>query len=629
MTGVIPPRIQIPQTMLPARKVEVKLHKKPETKTVSVGCEKLDLKESSTQTEEETTFKTIENAEIVFTHETYDPVTIIAPPAEFSEIEPENEEIVEYEEVNFTKKDVKILNKGKPETSSSAKQFKKPSQLKIERLEAGQPKILNRQLQPLKFEVTMVDSIGTSSDGNLIVSINEEYLDDTEMNSQDKSNEGVVYTCNVCERSFPLEQQLQIHQSNHERERNHPCDNCDKSFFSKYDLAKHLLTHTKQKDYTCIVCKKSFSRSTLLYRHEKIHTDPKIPRHPCEDCDRVYLNIADYEKHVLIHTKNRRFECSYCDKRFAFKQGLERHQTIHDEAQPHACSYCDLKFPTAARLQRHLSNEHAGKRPFPCSKCTKRFMLSHHLYRHMRTTHSNFQNCTFRCPHCEMDFSEREEFFIHCQEHAEENHSCPLCKLSFESSEDAVEHLNIHEKSDMHFCDYCNLIFTSFEDLNHHFDDQHSTELCSIGEEVEFVIQEKPVGNKRKTEETKIKPVAKKGKRQDSVSFDIQEIESEQFEFLNDEKFEITEINSQEFVEYEEIDQSLEAPSPSKLEEPKRKTYAAKISKGAGVARQLPTVPAKKLPVKVERVKMSQAKIEQLKKEGKIKIINGEMIMKS
>lgn len=644
MTGVVPPRIQIPQALLGPIKSETKLPDKPETKSIGVGTEStLAVIEISTQTDPEAESQALEQAEIIFAHETFDPVTIIAPPAEFSEVDVEEEELIEYEEmkekeITHVLDNVKILNKGRPETSP-AKQFKKPSQIKVEGVKLSKPKILNQQLQPSKFEVTMVDTIETTADGNLqIVSINEEYLEDAEYDEMpksepaDKSDDGVVYTCNVCDRSFPLAQQLAIHRKNHDRERNHPCDSCDRSFFTKYDLAKHVLTHTKQKDYTCIVCKKSFSRSTLLYRHEKIHTDPKIPRHQCEECDRVYLNALDYEKHILIHTKNRRFECNYCDKRFAFKQGLERHQTIHDnESQPHGCLYCDLRFPSAARLQRHLSNEHAGKRPFPCSKCSKRFMLSHHLYRHMRTTH-HYQQVSYQCPQCEEEFTTREELFNHCTEHVEDCLVCPLCKASFESPSQAAEHIQLHESSDMHYCDYCNLIFMNMPDLNQHFIDEHSNELCSIGEEVEFVVQEKPSVKKRRDDESMAKPSAKKSKNNEMISYSIHEIEDKNFEFLTEEEFVVSDIGGVSFVEYEEIDPHLDQPaSPAKPvakpEEAKRKTYSRSSKETKPPAQ--PISPAKKLPVKIERVKMTQAKIEQLKKEGKIKIVNGEMVMKT
>lgn len=651
MTGVVPPRINVPQAMLPARSPEIKQPEKPETKTIGVGCEELELQDTATQTDP---VVEIHQMEMVIDNE-----TVIAPPAQFS-AEVEEEEELQFEEsspetspriARITRKavpaleSVKILNKSRPATSAPPKQFKKPSQTKIERMEFSKPKILNSQVLVTKREATIVDTIETTVDGNVqIVSFNEEYLEDndweikTKAEPLDKSDDGIVYTCSVCERSFPLLQQLEIHKKNHDRERNHPCENCDKSFFTKYDLAKHVLTHTKQKDYTCVACNKSFSRSTLLYRHEKIHTDPKIPRYSCEDCDRVYLNKLDYDKHSITHTKNRPFACDVCDKRFAFKQGLERHQTIHDnESQPHPCMYCEMRFPSAARLQRHLSNEHAGTRPFPCSKCTKRFMLSHHLYRHMRTTHNTQDDmASYQCPECEEVHNDREEFFTHCNEHAEYTLSCPLCKVNFETSDDVADHIYLHSKTDMYFCDYCNLIYMTQEDLNDHFVDQHSNELCSVGEEIEFVVEEevKTVASpkKRKLEPIDRKAVVKRSKNNDDIAYDLEEIEEENFEYLSEDQFIVSNVDGAAFVEYEEAEPPLDHPKSSKssssfvrssLDDAKRKTYA-KISREA---QKLP-VEAKK-PVIVERVKMSQAKIEQLKKEGKIKIVNGEMLMKS
>lgn len=645
MTGVVPPRIKIPQAMLPPRTPEAKLPEKPETKTVGVGTDELEMTEITTQTDPEVE---VQEMEMIIENEIPE---VIAPPAQFSAVI--EEEVFEEPpkiQKSTTRKpiqildSVKILNKSRPATSSPPKQFKKPSQVKIERVDYSTPKILNSQVLVSKCEDTMIETIETTVDGNVqIVSFNEEYLEENDWEIKvkpeplDKSDDGVVYTCNVCERSFPLLQQLEIHKKNHDRERNHPCDSCDKSFFTKYDLAKHVLTHTKQKDYTCIVCNKSFSRSTLLYRHEKIHTDPKIPRYSCEDCDRVYLNKLDYEKHSVTHTKNRPFACEVCEKRFAFKQGLERHQTIHDnESQPHPCMYCEMRFPSAARLQRHLSNEHAGTRPFPCSKCTKRFMLSHHLYRHMRTAHTQDEIASYQCPECEEVHSDRDEFFTHCHEHAEYTLNCPLCKINFESSEDVADHIYLHSKSDMYYCDYCNLIYMSQEDLNDHFVDQHSNELCSVGEEIEFVVEEQvksvTMPKKRKSEPVDHKP-AKKSKP-DLIAYDLEDIEEdEQFEFLNEDQYIVSDAGGAAFVEYEEADPSFDQPKSSKTPSGSgdsiRKTYTRstrEVQKPAVESKKLQTKPT---PVKIERVKMSQAKIEQLKKEGKIRIVNGEMLMKS
>lgn len=141
-----------------------------------------------------------------------------------------------------------------------------------------------------------------------------------------------VFPCPYCERSFPLKQLLDIHVTNHARERKFACEVCQKLFFSKYDLSKHALIHSGEKPFQCVVCSKSFSRSTLLSRHEKIHVEQ--PKHVCTYCDRKFLNTEDLEKHTERHKKNRPFPCRTCGKSFAFKQGLERHEVIHLKDQP-------------------------------------------------------------------------------------------------------------------------------------------------------------------------------------------------------------------------------------------------------------------------------------------------------
>lgn len=121
------------------------------------------------------------------------------------------------------------------------------------------------------------------------------------------------FSCSHCERSFPLQQLLDIHMRQHTRERKFNCDLCLKKFFSKHDLTKHYQIHTGYKPFTCIICEKSFSRATLLHRHEKVHI--LEPKYLCTYCDKTFLASEDLDTHMKTHKKNRPFKCSLCDKR--------------------------------------------------------------------------------------------------------------------------------------------------------------------------------------------------------------------------------------------------------------------------------------------------------------------------
>lgn len=232
ITGNVPPKIEIPQDMLPA---STPTAEKPvlQTKSVGVGSsEAKTFEESSTQTDPEV-----------------EEEAIIAPPDQFlTEM---------YDEPKTTKMkvyvgdSVKILNKSTPE--SAPKQFRKTSAYKVERVEFAKPMILNSQLQgQSKGEETYIDSIESTDDGSIqIISVNEEYLDEGDLDNEPKfavykddppADISVVHTCKECGRSFPLLQQLEIHRKNHARARNHPCkfNLCNLTTLYKYFFFSRL-----------------------------------------------------------------------------------------------------------------------------------------------------------------------------------------------------------------------------------------------------------------------------------------------------------------------------------------------------------------------------------------------------
>lgn len=193
-----------------------------------------------------------------------------------------------------------------------------------------------------------------------------------------------IYPCSYCSRSFPLRQQLELHEQTHFRERKFACDSCDSRFLSKHDLAKHMMSHSN-KSFVCQICKKAFSRNNILKQHqEKQHAE--LMKYRCDQCDKRFMEIDELKQHFTVaHNKVRRFKCK-CGKQFAYKQGLERHEVIHNkEAHDHTCEHCNESFPTVNKLSRHLLATHTGARRYPCKYCPKKFLMSHHLSRHMKS----------------------------------------------------------------------------------------------------------------------------------------------------------------------------------------------------------------------------------------------------
>ncbi|KAK9712497.1 Zinc-finger associated domain (zf-AD) [Popillia japonica] len=274
-----------------------------------------------------------------------------------------------------------------------------------------------------------------------------------------------VFPCLHCERSFPLKQLLDLHMKNHNRKRSYECTECKKQFFTKYDLGKHIQTHSNERPFPCVVCKKSFARESLLHRHEKTHVD--VPKYLCTYCDRTFLLRADLDAHIEKHKKKRPFQCRICKKSFVFKQGLERHEITHSEEKPHKCNYCEASFTSPIKLMRHVTS-HAGLRPYPCKLCGRTFLLSHHLTRHMRSHYAAKEIGQHKCDICSMSFRRKDSLINHSTIHSMVNLKCVICYTSFDNAKQVMNHITTHLSGLPYPCDKCDYSFDTQDQLEEH-----------------------------------------------------------------------------------------------------------------------------------------------------------------
>ncbi|OXU28972.1 hypothetical protein TSAR_002349 [Trichomalopsis sarcophagae] len=252
-----------------------------------------------------------------------------------------------------------------------------------------------------------------------------------------------VHACNQCDRTFPLQQSLQIHIQRAHRDRNYKCTECDRMFFSKYDLNKHMTTHSEEKPYSCDFCPKQFARGSMLQRHLKMHQEEL--RYGCPNCDREFLTPEELEKHEeAVHKAVKPYQCNICNKRFNYKQGLERHEMLHNEDKSFVCDYCKEAFRTSTKLARHLTT-HAGHRPYMCKLCPRTFLLSHHLTRHMR---SHSVEKRHQCEECGKAFKRKESLEVHQLTHTTKRVgmglTCDVCNESCRNRADYVTHIKQH-----------------------------------------------------------------------------------------------------------------------------------------------------------------------------------------
>lgn len=287
----------------------------------------------------------------------------------------------------------------------------------------------------------------------------------SDKNNVSVSGTGSVFHCNKCDRSFPLEQLLNLHERNHARERNFTCAQCDKRFFSKNDLHHHIAVHMDDKPFACTLCSKAFRRKTLLRKHEQFHGG-KQKMLSCTMCTKLFISETELADHMKVHKKSKQFVCNICKCSFVTKHTLRRHEhRQHNKDSKFSCDYCRETFSSSAKLARHVV-AHAGSRPFTCKICAKSFILSHHLSQHMGI---HAPKKMFTCHHCARSYTRRDSLDVHMRIHAVVRpYGCSYCFKTFSTNGQLTRHLRIHMGQQFK-CSVCTKTFVTNIQLQRHY----------------------------------------------------------------------------------------------------------------------------------------------------------------
>ena len=109
-----------------------------------------------------------------------------------------------------------------------------------------------------------------------------------------------------------------------------------------------------------------------------------MPEHKCDECGRVFPRKDSLNRHMLIHTCDRRFKCEVCGKSFIQSYQLTEHMRIHTGDRRFKCEVCGKSFIKSYQLADHMRT-HTGDKPFVCTECQRRFADKSNLKRHMMT----------------------------------------------------------------------------------------------------------------------------------------------------------------------------------------------------------------------------------------------------
>uniref|UniRef100_A0A182QTW8 Transcription factor grauzone n=1 Tax=Anopheles farauti TaxID=69004 RepID=A0A182QTW8_9DIPT len=192
------------------------------------------------------------------------------------------------------------------------------------------------------------------------------------------------YACDVCQRTFQTEKQLDKHRPNHETTE---CKLCGKRVQARY-IKKHVseIHEGARKWYMCDLCGKNYSSRMVLGKHIR-------QQHEGEDT---------IEK----------VQCTYCGKQLNGKYNLQKHiRCMHLEpGNVYRCDVCAHESPNSIALENHKKRVHAGEN-FTCEECGKRFKRKIYLKEHMAAFHT--LKPLYSCEYCSATFNSKANYYNH------------------------------------------------------------------------------------------------------------------------------------------------------------------------------------------------------------------------
>lgn len=237
----------------------------------------------------------------------------------------------------------------------------------------------------------------------------------------------------------------------------------------------------------CPLCDQHFQNSVLI-RHlilhlltDELYSGSLWPFEFCADCvcslscsgaaclhREVHKHVRDNSPATLL---NGQFVCPICEQVFhsilKFAVHLYERHVFRDA--PYACSICHAFHASCySDLMAHLNSSHAFTNQLFCPYCLKYFELpvhtsiigspsstfsAHRLYDHMR---SHWDDVTYRCDSCRLDFVHRKDLRVHEYLHHCGSHATPSIGDS-----DSLEHtVSSPEASNQLFLYYSNQLRT-------------------------------------------------------------------------------------------------------------------------------------------------------------------------
>ncbi|XP_017328511.1 zinc finger protein 84 [Ictalurus punctatus] len=308
-----------------------------------------------------------------------------------------------------------------------------------------------------------------------------------------------LFTCYVCDRTFPSSEELTLHQSTHNKEdKPFKCAHCGESFRTFSELTTHRRQVCYGRQFLCRECNETFRSQALLRTHRLAQhparpdgddTDNPSKTHRCGKCGRGFEEESELLSHQENHAANQhcngsspvkrrgrppKAETSLATGEKKQKRSKNEENEIAEKSEdapaappaPPAPPAVEAKPKTVGRRGRppksasqdpksdeDKSDSKKTKaasptaRQIPCPECDLFFSAPAQLRAHKKEKHT--QRKAHPCQECEESFNRAEQLEAHmARAHKAGRYSCSTCGKSFGRESNLKAHQQSHGKED-------------------------------------------------------------------------------------------------------------------------------------------------------------------------------------
>ncbi|KAL7886615.1 hypothetical protein AOLI_G00043360 [Acnodon oligacanthus] len=304
-----------------------------------------------------------------------------------------------------------------------------------------------------------------------------------------------LFTCYVCDRTFPSSEELTQHQSTHNKEdKPFKCAHCQESFRTFSELTTHRRQVCPERQFGCKECGETFRSPALLRSHrlaqhparqEAEDADDPTKTHRCGKCGRGFEEEAELLQHQENHAGNQHCNGStpvkrrgrppkaepavVVEKKRSKKEETEAAEepgvSNHSEDVSTSPAVAEAKAKPGARRGRPPKSTQEPKdeedkaeskkmkaapppaREIPCPECDLTFPALAQLRAHKKEKHT--QRKPHPCNECEESFNRPEQLEAHMtRAHTAGRYACPTCGKSFGRESNLKAHQQSHGKEE-------------------------------------------------------------------------------------------------------------------------------------------------------------------------------------